>query len=81
MPWRIRELRHNFYKQHALGYELLGLQGVLEPHAKLLLPIKHKTLNFKRKLLNLERRTLNFKRKLTNCKVERLLNLTMCKEK
>ena len=41
MPWRIRELRHNFYKQHALGYELLGLQGVLEPHAKLLLTTKH----------------------------------------
>ena len=52
MPWRIRELRsylcsgvqelrHYSYKQHALGYELLGLQGVLEPHAKLLLPIKH----------------------------------------
>jgi len=37
----VKELRHNFYKQHALGYELLGLQGVLEPHAKLLLPIKH----------------------------------------
>ena len=37
----VQELRHNFYKQHALGYELLGLQGVLEPHAKLLLPIKH----------------------------------------
>ena len=39
----------NGHKQHALkgqkllaqGYELLGLQGVLEPHAKLLLPIKH----------------------------------------
>ena len=45
----IQELRHNSYQQHALkgqkllaqGYELLGLQGVLEPHAKLLLPIKH----------------------------------------
>ena len=58
MPWRIKELRHYSYQQHALkgqkllaqgvllasialGYELLGLQGVLEPYAKLLLPIKH----------------------------------------
>ena len=41
MPWRIKELRHYSYQQHALGYELLGLQGVLEPHAKLLLTINH----------------------------------------
>ena len=26
MPWRIKELRHYSYQQHALGYELLGLQ-------------------------------------------------------
>ena len=37
----VKELRLYSYKQHALGYELLGLQGVLEPHAKLLLTINH----------------------------------------